>query len=120
LILEPGEHLKAVDFRHHHVEEDEVKRAGLEACNRFLAVARGLDVGVAFEIEMKRQRVAIVVVLIDDKDAGPSSHRSIVGHGAGPINAGNGTLASSEVPCSAFPPANRYCTAEGNRAPPGR
>jgi len=120
LILQPGEHLKAVDFRHHHVEEDEVEGGRLDERNRFLAVARGLDVGVAFEIEMKLQRIAVVVVVIDDKDAGPSSHRSIVGHRAVPINAGNGTLASSEAPCSAFPPANRYCTAEGNRAPPGR
>jgi hypothetical protein len=67
---------------------------------------------------MKRQRVAIVVVVIDDKDAGPSSHRSIVGHRAVPINAGNGTLTSSEVLCSAFPPPNRYCAAERNREPP--
>src|SRR5215831_116010 len=88
LILEPGEHLKAVDFRHHHVEEDEVEGARLEEGNRFLAVPRGLDVGVAFEIEMKLQRVAVVVVVIDDKNAGPSSHRSIVSHRAVPINAG--------------------------------
>src|SRR2546430_6383873 len=55
LILEPGEHLKAVDFRHHHVEEDEVEGARLEERNRFLAVPGGRHIGVAFEIEMRSE-----------------------------------------------------------------
>src|SRR5262249_60468841 len=83
---------KAVDFGHHHVEEDKVEGGRLEERNRFLAVPGGGDVGVAFEIEMKLQRIKVVVVVIDDKDAGVSSHRSIVGHRAVPINS-NGTLA---------------------------
>src|SRR6516165_2178542 len=115
LILEPGEHLKAVDFGHHHVEEDEVEGGRLEERNRLLAVPGGRDIGVAFEIEMKLQSIEVVVVVIDDEDAGVSSHRSIVGHRAVPINS-NGTLAPQKRACSAFS-RHRYCTAGESRDP---
>ena len=109
LILEPGEHLKAVDFRHHHVEEDEVEGARLEERNRFLAVPGGRDIGVAFEIEMKLQRVAVVVVVIDDEDAGPSSHRSIVGHRAVPINVKWHSSTGGACPLGVLPPSVLHC-----------
>ena len=87
LILQPGEHLESVDLRHHHIEKDEVEGAGLEARNRFLAVAGGLDLGIALEIEMKRQRIEVVIVVIDNEDAGRSSHQPIPGQRAVPIHA---------------------------------
>jgi hypothetical protein len=87
LILEPGEYLESVDLGHHHVEKDEVEGAGLEARNRLLAVARGLDLGLTLEIEMKLQRIEVVVVVIDNEDAGRSSHRPVAAHGAVPIHA---------------------------------
>ena len=71
--LSQFEHLIAVDLRHHHVEQHEVKAGGLQAGDRLLAVMGALDIGVAFELEIKRQRVAVVIVVIDDKDAGDFS-----------------------------------------------
>ena len=92
LILEPGEHLEPIDLRHHHVEQDEVEAVRLEPRDRLFAVARSLDVGIALEIEMQFQRVDVVVVVIDDEDAGRSSLRSMLGHRAVPMNAGRRTL----------------------------
>src|ERR671931_401686 len=92
LILEPGEHLEPIDPRHHHVEQDEIEGVRLEPRDRLFAVARGLNVGVALEIEMQLQRVDVVVVVIDDKDAGRSSLRSMLAHRAVPMDAGRRTL----------------------------
>jgi len=64
---------------------------------------------------MKLQSIEVVVVVIDDEDAGVSSHRSIVGHRAVPINS-NGTLAPQKRACSAFS-RHRYCTAGESRDP---
>jgi len=86
LILEPSEHLKAVDLRHHHVEEDEIEGVRLEPRNRLLAIARGLDIGVALEIEMQLQRVDVVIVVIDNEDPGRISCRLSAGHSAVPLN----------------------------------
>jgi hypothetical protein len=92
LILEPGEHLEPIDLRHHDVEQDEVEGVRLEPGDRLLAIAGGLDIGITLEIEMQLQRVDVVVVVIDDEDAGRSSLRSILGHRAVPMNAGRRTL----------------------------
>src|SRR5207244_12906842 len=63
------------------------------------------DIGGAFEMEMKPQRVAVVVVLIDDEDAGPSSHRSIVGHRAVPINVKWHSSTGGACPLGVLPPS---------------
>ena len=88
LILEPVQHPIAVDLRHHHVEQNQVEFLTAEPRDRFLAVVGGLDPGVAFELEIEREGVAVVVVVIDDQDARPLLCRSIVGHRCHPIRAG--------------------------------
>jgi hypothetical protein len=45
------------------------KGGRLQACNSFFAIVRAFEIGVAFELKITRQRVAVVVVAIDDKNA---------------------------------------------------
>ena len=75
LILQPAQHLIAVDLRHHHVEQDDVEAFLVQPRDRLLAVLGDLDIGVALQLEIERERIAVVVVVIDDEDAGAGSRR---------------------------------------------
>ena len=70
LILQPAQHLIAVDLRHHHVEQDDVEAFLVQPRDRLLSVLGDLDIGVALQLEIERERVAVVVVVVDDEDAG--------------------------------------------------
>jgi hypothetical protein len=59
--------LHAVDAGHHHVEEHEVDRAGVEGLEARLA-ARGLDGGVALGGEDGVEQHAVARLVVDDED----------------------------------------------------
>ena len=70
LILQPAQHLIAVDLRHHHVEQDQVETFLVQPADRLLSVLGDLNIGITLELEVERERIAVVVVVIDDQDAG--------------------------------------------------
>jgi hypothetical protein len=67
--LQPLEHLIAVAFRHHHIEQHEIESAPGDQRQRFLAVGSGRDCTVAFAIEPPGQEMAIILDIVDDQDA---------------------------------------------------
>ena len=67
--LEPGQGLDAIQDRHHDIEQDEVEGLGREQIQRLCTIRSDGKVPVSFALEPLGQRVAIVVVVIDDENA---------------------------------------------------
>ena len=94
LILQPAQHLIAVDLRHHHVEQDDVEAFLVQPRDRLLSVLGDLDIGVALQLEIERERVAVVVVVIDDEDAGAGVVASVI---PAPVPAGESGRARRRI-----------------------
>src|SRR5262249_13121078 len=67
-LLDPPQHLPAVDVRHHHVEEDELGLASLDRGEAFVR-ARGLLHVVALPLELYPDEFPHPFVIVDEKDA---------------------------------------------------
>ena len=61
------EDLVAGELGHHDVEQNEVELFFLEHLERFASVVRSRDFAVALAFQALRQRVAVILVVIDDQ-----------------------------------------------------
>ena len=64
------EHFVAVHVRHHDVEQDQVERLSLQALQRLAPVVGSREVLIALPVQTARQRVTIVLVIVDDQERG--------------------------------------------------
>ena len=71
-LPDPLEHLPAVDLGHHHVEEDQVGRLGLERLEPLLRAPR-LANRVAVHLEVDADELANPRVVVDDQHEGSGS-----------------------------------------------
>jgi hypothetical protein len=60
----------AVQIRHHQIEQDETEFLPLNQCDRLVSTGRASDPLVTLGFEHQLQRVSVVLIVIDDKDAG--------------------------------------------------
>jgi hypothetical protein len=67
MCLDPPTDLEAVEARHVHVEQDEVRLAGRDRLKSFNPVPR-LDDLVAQPIEVPFEKLAVRIDVVDDKD----------------------------------------------------
>src|SRR5215204_1343237 len=79
-LVNPAQHLPAVDLGHHHVEEDEVGGLLFQDLEPLLGT-RGLAHRVALHLEVDADELAQALVVVDDQDQptgafGPSRERS--------------------------------------------
>jgi len=65
----PG-NLVPVQIRHHQIEQDEAEFFLLDQRNRLVSTGRASDPLVTIGFEHQSQRVSVVLIVIDDKDAG--------------------------------------------------
>ena len=65
-FLDPAEHLPAVDVRHHHVEEDELRLAALDRREPLVCARRLLHV-VALSLELRPDELAHPLVVVDEE-----------------------------------------------------
>ena len=65
----PG-NLVPVQIRHHQIEQDETELFLLDQRNCFVSAGRASDPLVTIGFEHQLQRVSVVLIVIDDKDAG--------------------------------------------------
>src|SRR5262249_39755174 len=66
LLLDPAEHLPAVDVRHHHVEEDELGLATLDRSEALVRARRLLHL-VALPLELEPDELAHPLVVVDEE-----------------------------------------------------
>jgi hypothetical protein len=78
-LLDPAQHLPAVDVRHHHVEKDELGLARLDRGKPLVGARRFLHV-VALSLELQADELPHVVVVVDEKDG----RARLLAAGAGP------------------------------------
>src|SRR5205085_4333621 len=71
LFLYAAQHLPAVDLRHHHVEEDQIRRVVLDRLESLLGVAR-LDHRVALDLQVDPHDLADLRIVVDDEDERPA------------------------------------------------
>src|SRR5215470_12019259 len=67
--LDYFENLVPVHIRHHQIEQDETEFFLLDQRNRFVSTGCASDPLVTIAFEHQLQRVSIVLIVIDNKDA---------------------------------------------------
>src|SRR5262249_796992 len=70
-LLDPAQHLPAVDVGHHHVEEDELGLAGLDRGEPLVGARRLLhSVTLPLALEPDPDEAAHRLVVVDEQDGG--------------------------------------------------
>src|SRR5215475_11775827 len=94
IVLEPPQHLVAVDARHHHVEEDQLDgrcQCSAQHLEGDVAVGGGVH-GVAVTNKAARQQIAIALVVVDHEEDAETRRlaatRATVGPRRGDIRGG--------------------------------
>src|SRR5262249_16862317 len=77
IALDDFENLVPVQIRHHQIEEDETELFLLDQRNCLVSASRAGDPLVAIGFEHQLQRVAIILIVIDDEVPGRSVAVSI-------------------------------------------
>ena len=72
VLVDLLQHLPAVDLRHHHVEQDQVRRLLAQRGEPFCR-ARRLPDDVALRLEIDADVLAQALVVVDDQHDGPAS-----------------------------------------------
>src|SRR5262245_3745184 len=70
IALDDFENLVPVQIRHHQIEEDETELFLFDQRNCLVSASRAGDPLVAIGFEHQLQRVAIILIVIDDEDTG--------------------------------------------------
>ena len=70
VALDYFENLVPVQIRHHQIEQDETELFLLDQRNRLVSTGRASYPLVTIGFEHQLQRVSVVLIVIDDKDAG--------------------------------------------------
>jgi hypothetical protein len=70
IALDRFQNLVSIQVRHHQIEKDETEFFLLDQRNRLVSTGRASHPLVTIGFEHQLQRVSVVLIVIDDKDAG--------------------------------------------------